>query len=110
VRKGFARAERGRLVYWNAELHRRRGELMLAAGEDALAVAGCFEQALIDARAQGAPFLVLRAAASLARLPLEGGDNASEPATCLRAAYASLPSRLDTPDLRDARALLAATP
>jgi predicted ATPase/class 3 adenylate cyclase len=110
VRKGFARAERGRIVYWNAELHRRRGELMLAAGEDPLAVAGCFEQALIDARAQGAPFLVLRAAVSLARLPLEGGDKVSEPVTRLRAAYASLPSRLDTPDVRDASALIAATP
>ena len=110
VREGFARAERGRIVYWNAELHRRRGELMLAAGDDRVAVAGCFERALTDARAQGAPFLVLRAATSLARLTREGGDRAREPVTRLRAAYASLPSRLDTPDLRDARALIAATP
>jgi predicted ATPase len=113
VREGFAWAERGRLVYWNAELHRRRGELMLAAGDDPLAVADCFELALTEARAQGAPFLVLRAATSLARLTSEGGDSASESVTWLRAAYAGLPSRLDTPDLRDlrdARALLAATP
>jgi hypothetical protein len=83
---------------------------MLAAGEDPLAVAGCFEQALTDARAHGASFLVLRAATSLARLTRAGGDRARESITCLRAAYTGLPSRLDTPDLRDARALLAATP
>ena len=40
----------------------------------------------------------------------EAGDKVSEPVTRLRAAYASLPSRLDTPDVRDASALIAATP
>ena len=32
VRKGFAQAEQRRLVYWNAELHRRRGELPAGRG------------------------------------------------------------------------------
>jgi predicted ATPase len=105
VSEGFAQAERGRLVYWNAELHRRRGELLLAAGGDSSVVAGCFEQALADARAQGARSLALRAAADLARLRRDElrGDDAM---ACLRAAYADFPCHLDTPDLRDARRLL----
>jgi predicted ATPase len=107
VTKGFAQAERGRLVYWNAELHRRRGELMFASGGNRPAVADCFEQALAAARAQGALLLELRAAASIARL---GRDEDRDPVAYLRTAYAGFPSGLDTPDLRDARTLLAVTP
>ncbi len=108
VSKGFAQAERGRLVYWNAELHRRRGELILASGGDRTAAASCFEKALAEARTQGALFLVLRAAASLARLnrDLDAGLDAAR----LRDACSGFPRGQDVPDLRDARALLAALP
>ena len=109
VSKGFAQAERARIIYWNAELHRRRGELLLAAGADRGTVANCFEHALTDARAHGALFLELRAATSLARLRrAEGRSGAS--VAYLRAAYAGFSRDLDAPDLRDARAVLAATP
>jgi predicted ATPase len=107
VGKGFAQAERGRIVYWNAELYRRRGELVLAAGGYPSSAAGCFEQALADAQAQHARFLELRAAASLARLRHDEGPT-SDPVACLRAAYGGFPRGLDTPDLHDARELLAA--
>jgi predicted ATPase len=106
VGKGFAQAERGRLVYWNSELHRRRGELMLGAGGAHAAVAGCFERALADARAQGVRSLELRAATSLARLR-HGERRASDPVASLQEAYAGFPHDVDEPDLRDARALLA---
>jgi predicted ATPase/class 3 adenylate cyclase len=109
VRKGFAEAEQGRLVFWNAELHRRRGELLLAAGADPAAAAECFQHALADARSQGAQFLVLRAATSLARLH-RTGDRAEDPAGYLRDAYAGILHGPDVPDLHEARALLAALP
>ena len=109
VGKAFAQAERGRLVYWNAELHRRRGELLLEAGGDRAEVAACFEQALADARSQGARLLELRAAASLARLQRDEG-RAGDAAWRLRAAYAGFSQGLDAPDLRDAQALLEALP
>ncbi len=109
VGKAFAQAERGRLVYWNAELHRRRGELLLEAGGDRAEVAACFEQALADARSQGARLLELRAAASLARLQRDEG-RAGDAAWRLRTAYAGFSQGLDAPDLRDAQALLEALP
>ena len=55
-------------------------------------------------------FLELRAAASLARLRRDEGADGRLAVACLRAAYAGFPRGLDAPDLRDARALLAATP
>jgi predicted ATPase len=109
VGKAFAQAERGRLVYWNAELHRRRGELLLEAGGDRAEVAACFEQALADARSQGARLLELRAAASLARLQRDEG-RAGDAAWQLRAAYAGFSQGLDAPDLRDAQDILRALP
>ena len=109
VSKGFVQAERGRIIYWNAELHRRRGELLLAAGADRGTVANCFEHALTDARTHGARFLELRAATSLARLRRAEGRSGA-PVAYLQAAYAGFSRDLDAPDLRDARAVLAATP
>jgi class 3 adenylate cyclase/predicted ATPase len=109
VRKGFAQAESARIVYWNAELHRRRGELMLAAGVPRDVAAGCFERALAEARAQGAIFLVLRAATGLARVH-RGKEPVRDAIAWLRAACAGFPRGLDTPDLRHARALLASRP
>jgi class 3 adenylate cyclase/predicted ATPase len=109
VRKGLAHAERARIVYWNAELHRRQGELMLAAGAAPTDVAPCFERSLVEARAQGAIFLELRAATSLVRLH-RGQGQVSDPGSRLRAAYAGIPRHRDTPELREARALLAAVP
>jgi hypothetical protein len=79
---------------------------MLLGGGDPVVVARCFERALADAQSQGALFLVLRAATSLALLHEEEGL-ASDPVSYLRAAYEAFPEGLETPELRDARALLA---
>jgi predicted ATPase len=110
VDKGFAEAERGRLVYWNAELHRRRGELLLAVGSDfTAAAANCFEHALVDARAQGALFLEQRAAASLARLH---GDQPQTADSVVRveASHAGLLRNFGAPDLGGVGALVADRP
>jgi len=109
VSAGLAYAERGQLAFWNAELHRRRAELVLAAGGDPVAAAECYESALSVARDQGARFLELRAATGLARLRLRDGLS-SDPMAGLRAVYAGFPRGHDVPDLRAARALLATSP
>ena len=100
----FAVAGRYGIVFWNAELHRRRGELLLAAGKDA---ASCFQEALACARSQQARFLELRAAVSLARLCLNDGERKTA-IEVLRPLYESFSEGFDTPDLIEARQLIEA--
>jgi predicted ATPase len=54
--------------FYAAELHRLRGELLLAAGHDPAEVAACFQTALGIARHQGARALEHRALASLRKV------------------------------------------
>ena len=55
--------------WWEAELHRLKGELLLSvATPDASAAEACYRLAIQVAQSQGAKMLELRAAASLARL------------------------------------------
>ncbi|HEX6318330.1 MAG TPA: AAA family ATPase [Burkholderiales bacterium] len=68
VEEAFAQTARCGIRFWSAELHRRRGELLLASGAPAAAAAACFHAALECARAQNAIALEQRAALSLARL------------------------------------------
>jgi DNA-binding NtrC family response regulator/predicted ATPase len=106
--RALAETDANGLAYWTAEVHRRRGEVLArlspAREEEARA---CFERALTIARRQGARALELRAATSLARWRLGHADSrgACEP---LAAAVHAFPAHLDSPDLRDARALLEA--
>ena len=65
VQDAFEQTARCGILFWNAELHRRRGELLLASGAPAAAAAACFREALECARAQNATSLALRAAQSL---------------------------------------------
>jgi predicted ATPase len=58
-----------------AELHRLRGELLLAFS-DPDAASGCFRRAVAVAREQGARMWELRAATSLARLWRDQGKGA----------------------------------
>jgi DNA-binding winged helix-turn-helix (wHTH) protein/predicted ATPase len=83
---------------FEAELHRLRGEALRSAGHaDA---EGCFHQALAVARRQAARSLELRAAVSLARLG---------PGRPLADVLAGFTEGFDTPDLTEARALMAKT-
>mgnify|MGYP001593607277 CR=1 FL=1 len=54
--------------YYEAELHRLQGELLLDQGAGRAEAKACFARALEMARRQGARSLELRAAASLARM------------------------------------------
>src|SRR5262249_23575371 len=75
--EALARLAQGRVRWWEAALHRLRGELLL---QHAVAQPGeaeaCFQQALAVARRQEAKSLELRAAMSLARLWQRQGKRA----------------------------------
>jgi predicted ATPase len=95
--------------FLEAELHRLRGELVLAsteAGPPAWSAAGpCFRQALDLARAQQAKSLELRAVTSLGRLYRQQGRQ-DEARPMLAETCGWFTEGLDLPDLQEARALL----
>jgi predicted ATPase len=95
--------------YWEAELHRLQGELLLQrAGVEALAPAeaeACFHQALAVARRQSAKALELRAVMSLSRLYQRQGRQA-EARPLLAQTYGWFTEGFDTPDLQEAKVLL----
>jgi predicted ATPase len=97
-----------RVRWWEADLHRLRGELLLqhavARPEEAEA---CFQQASAVARRQQAKSLELRAAMSLARLWQRQGKCA-EAHQLLEEVYGWFTEGFDTTDLQEARALLEA--
>jgi predicted ATPase len=105
IDSALAFSEQTSQSYWDAELLRLRGELLLRhpsgydEGERAL------RQALEVARKQRARMLELRAAVSLGRLLLDRGDR-DEARSTLAGIYAAFTEGLDTADLAEARALL----
>ncbi len=92
--------------YLEAELHRLQGELLLdrSPGDHGPAEAA-FQEALSIARAQQARSLELRAATSLARLWQTEGKP-TEAHDLLAPVYGWFTEGFDTPDLKDAKALL----
>jgi class 3 adenylate cyclase/predicted ATPase len=91
--------------YVEAELHRVKGNLLLAENGSAEAEA-CYLKALEVARAQEARSLELRAASDLARL-WAGQGRRSEARDLLAPVYGWFTEGFDTPDLKEAKALLA---
>jgi serine/threonine protein kinase/predicted ATPase len=91
-------------VFYDAELYRLRGELLLKVPDPEGAEAA-FRQALGTARQQGALALELRAAASLGRL-LRDQERAGEARPVLAGVYGAFREGLTTPDLEEARRLL----
>jgi predicted ATPase len=93
--------------FWEAELHRLKGELLIAAAGAESPHAGAeneFEAAQSIARSQGAAVLELRATVSLARVWRESGrEHAAR--EMISAACALVPEALELPDVRDAVAL-----
>jgi TOMM system kinase/cyclase fusion protein len=101
-------AASNREVFYEAELHRLRGELALArGGQEAWAEAEArFRRALEVARNQGARAWELRAAESLARLCKERSRR-EEGRRLLAPVYQWFTEGLGTADLESARALLS---
>jgi predicted ATPase len=93
--------------YWEAELYRVRGELLLQQGDAAEAEAS-LRQAIGVAQRQKAKSWELRAATVLARLWHEQGRTA-EAHALLAEVYGWFTEGFDTPDLREAATLLQET-
>jgi predicted ATPase len=94
--------------YYEAELHRLKGELLLQQATPEVSHAEtCFQQALDIARCQQAKSLELRAVMSLSRLWHQQGkrDKAHD---LLAPIYGWFTEGFDTADLQEAKALLAA--
>ncbi len=97
--------EGGRSFFYEAEIHRLRGELALQGGDDAKAAEAHFRAALGTARRQEARSLELRAALSLARALRAAGRDA-EAIEALSPVVDWFPAAHDSADLRNARGLL----
>ena len=90
--------------HYEAELHRRRGDLLNAAG-DRPAAERSYRQAIAVAEQQRAKLLQLRASVHLARLWRDEGEHA-EARELLAPIYDWFTEGFDTRDLKEARALL----
>jgi predicted ATPase len=92
-------------VRWlGAELNRHKGQLLLRQGHTE-AAEELYRRALSIAEEQEAKLWELRAAASLARLRRDQGRRA-EARALLAPVYSWFTEGFDTPDLKDAKALL----
>jgi predicted ATPase len=115
VSEALATVATSAVRWWEAELHRLKGELLLQSVVKnqestiftpyAAEVQACFQEALDIARRQQAKSLELRAALSLSRLWQRQGERA---AAChlLAEAYGWFTEGFDTVDLQEAKALL----
>ena len=88
-----------------AELHRLRGEALLAGAGTVSEAETAMQQAIAVARRQNAKSWELRGAMSLARLRRQQGRQ-QEAATLLAPVLAWFTEGLDTADLKDAKTLL----
>jgi hypothetical protein len=92
--------------YWEAEVYRLKGDLLLRQSvPDAPQAEACFQQALAVACRQQAKSWELRAAMSLSRLWQQQGKRA-EARELLAPIYSWFTEGFDTPDLQEAKALL----
>ncbi len=106
VTEALARVDKTGERWWEAELHRLKGELLLARSPASRPEAEtCFHQALGIARHQGATSLELRAAMSLGRLGQQQGKH-EEARQLLASIYGWFTEGFDTADPQEAKALL----
>ena len=99
-------ADRTNERWFEAELHRLKGDWIIAHHRGELAEAeACFNRAITVAQKQDAKMWDLRAATSLARFKRDHG-NRSEACDVLAPIYGWFTEGCYTPDLRDAKALL----
>jgi class 3 adenylate cyclase/predicted ATPase len=95
--------------WFEAELHRIRGELSLSAVAGTAAAEECFGRAIAMAREQEARLLELRATTSLARLWAKRGES-REACDLLAPVYGWFAEGFGLPDLQEAKALLDRLP
>jgi predicted ATPase len=106
IGEALAASEASKESWCDADIHRLAGDIVLLSGEpDTAKAEAYFERALAVARKQQAKFFELRAATSMARLWRDQGkrDKARE---LLAPVYGWFTEGCDTPDLKQAKALL----
>jgi TOMM system kinase/cyclase fusion protein len=103
--EGLATAEKCDERFYEAELQRLKGELLLAESADQAAAEACFCTAIETARRQQSKAWELRATMSLSRLR-QRQDRRDEARAALAAVYDTYTEGFSTPDLLDAKALL----
>jgi adenylate cyclase len=104
--EALATVENSRAFFYEAELHRLTGSLLLKAGSlHVQQVEASFQTALEIARRQGAKSLELRAAVSLARLWRQQ-DKAAEGRQLVSEIYSGFDEGFDAPDLQRAQEVL----
>jgi class 3 adenylate cyclase/predicted ATPase len=92
--------------WWDAELHRLKGEMLLSQSRPKGSEAKtCFDRALAVANSQNAKSLELRAAMSMARLWRDQGKQ-KEARDVLAPVYGWFTEGFDTRDLKEAKGLL----
>jgi predicted ATPase len=105
VDEGMAAARAHNERWWDAELHRVRGELLLSGGAEAHEAETAYFRAMEIAQRQKAKSLELRAVMSMARLYQKRGKP-QEARGLLAQMYDRFTEGFDTMDLREAKALL----
>jgi class 3 adenylate cyclase/predicted ATPase len=106
VDEALVLVETNKETWWEAEIHRTAGEVMLMSPEPDAAIAQAhFDRALAIARAQRAKSWELRAATSMARLWRDQGKR-QQARDLLAPVYGWFTEGFETLDLRTARALL----
>jgi len=105
VDEGMAASRAHSERWWDAELHRVRGELLIAGGADGHEAEAAYVRAIEIARTQQARALELRAVMSVARLYQHLGRQ-EEARGLLTQIYDTFTEGFDTMDLRAAKALL----
>jgi class 3 adenylate cyclase/predicted ATPase len=99
-------AVNGGELFWQAELYRLKGELLLAQSDQSVQEAeACLREALKIARDQHATMFELRAATSLAKL-WRKYNKADDAKRILKAAYSRFDEHVDNLDLIEAKTVL----
>ena len=104
IAEALAASEESGARWWEAEIHRLKG-LVLLSRHDPEASEACFAHSTEIARRQNARSLELRASTSLARLWRDQGKR-TEARDLLAPIYDWFTEGFDTPDLKEAKALL----
>jgi predicted ATPase/DNA-binding SARP family transcriptional activator len=106
IEQALAESLRNNEHWWDAEIHRLRGELMWTQGAGTTDIEAAFRRAVEIAQAQQAKSLELRAATSLARFG-KANARSAEAKQCLIGVYEWFTEGFHTPDLQAAKALIA---
>ena len=106
IDQGLSIVSRNSERFFEAELYRLKARALLTRGALSTEVESLLKQALRTARSQHTQSLELRAATDLARFWMTQGKCA-EALDMLSPTYACFTEGFDTPDLKDARTLLA---